>query len=204
MKIIPESAEALAEAVEVLRSGGTVIHATETCYGLACDLGSEDAVRDLFDVKKRPEDQAVSALFHSVDAARAYVEISPKAEELFSSHFPGPLTLVLPRRKGAPPLWVTASGGGEDPWIGVRITLHPAGAKLAEAFGKPIATTSANIHGKPSPYSVQEINDQWADMPLVPELVIDSGALPDAPPSTVVKVIGDAVTVLRQGRLRID
>ncbi|MBP9851051.1 MAG: L-threonylcarbamoyladenylate synthase, partial [Candidatus Peribacteraceae bacterium] len=143
MMIIPESPEALAEAVEILRSGGTVIHATETCYGLTCDLTNEDAVKDLFDVKKRPEDQPVSALFTSLESARTYVDVSPKAEELFRKHLPGPLTIVLPKKNGAPPLWLTASGGGEDAWIGVRISSHPFAARLAEAYGKPIATTSA-------------------------------------------------------------
>jgi len=204
MKIIPESVEALAEALEVLRSGGTVIHATETCYGIACDLSNEDAVKDLFDVKQRPGYQTVSALFPSVDAAREYVDVSRKAEELFLKHLPGPLTIVLPKRSGAPPLWITASGGGSDAWIGVRVSSHPFATTLAEAFGKPIATTSANIHGKPNPYSVQEIREQWTDMSVLPELIIDSGTLPESPPSTVVRVDREGgVTVLRQGALHI-
>lgn len=201
MKIIPESPEALAEAVEILRSGGTVIHATETCYGLTCDLTNEDAVKDLFDVKKRPEDQPVSALFTSLESARTYVEVSPKAEELFLKHLPGPLTIVLPKKNDAPPLWLTVSGGGNDAWVGVRISSHPFAAKLAESYGKPIATTSANLHRLPSPYSLADIRNQFlASLPL-PELVIDSGILPVAPASTVVRVDGERITVLRQGKL---
>lgn len=202
MKIIPESPEALLEACEVLRTGGTVIHATETCYGIACDLTNEDAVKDLFDVKQRPGYQTVSALFASVDAAREYVEVSPKAEELFLKYLPGPLTIVLSKKKNAPPIWLTAAGNGTDAQIGVRISSHPFAMKLAESFGKPIATTSANLHGKPNPYSISEIEAQWAGALLVPELIIDAGTLPTADPSTVVRVAGDAITVLRQGSLR--
>ncbi len=202
MKIIPESPEALREALEVLSTGGTVIHATETCYGIACDLTNEDAVKDLFDVKQRPGYQTVSALFASIDAAREYVEVPPKAEELFQTHLPGPLTIVLSKKKSAPPIWLTAAGNGTDAQIGVRISSHPFAMKLAESFSKPIATTSANLHGKPNPYSVAEIEAQWAGALLVPELVIDAGTLPTADPSTVIRVIGDTVTVLRQGALR--
>ncbi len=202
MKIIPESPEALAEALEVLRAGGTVIHATETCYGIACDLTNEDAVKDLFDVKQRPGYQTVSALFPSVDAAREYVEISPKAQELFRAHLPGPLTIVLSKKKNAPPIWLTSEGAGTDALIGVRISSYPFAMKLAEAFGKPIATTSANLHGKPNPYAVSDIQMQWADALLLPDLIIDAGALPVADPSTVVRAVGDVVTVLRQGSVR--
>ena len=202
MKILLESREALTAATEVLHAGGTVIHATETCYGIACDLTNEDAVKDLFDVKQRPGYQTVSALFASVDAAREYVDVSPKAEELFLKHLPGPLTIVLPKKKSAPPIWLTAAGNGTDALIGIRISSHPFAMKLAEAFGKPIATTSANIHGKPNPYSVSEIEAQWAVAVLVPELVIDSGNLLTITPSTVIRVVGQEITVLRQGSLR--
>lgn len=202
MHIIPESSEALSQAIDVLSTGGTVIHATETCYGIACDLTNEDAVKDLFDVKQRPGFQTVSALFASVDAAREYVDVSPKAEELFAKYLPGPLTIVLSKKKGAPPIWLTAAGNGTDAQIGVRISSHPFAMKLAQTFGKPIATTSANVHGKPSPYSIAEIEAQWAGAPLVPELLIDAGTLPPADPSTVIRVAGDTITVLRQGSLR--
>lgn len=201
MNIISESSEALSQAIDVLSTGGTVIHATETCYGIACDLTNEDAVKDLFDAKQRPVFQTVSALFASVDAAREYVDVSLKAEELFAQYLPGPLTIVLSKKKSAPPIWLTAAGNGTDAQIGVRISSHPFAMKLAQTFGKPIATTSANVHGKPSPYSIAEIEAQWAGAPLVPELLIDAGTLPPADPSTVIRVAGDTITVLRQGAL---
>lgn len=203
METIPVSPASLACAVDVLHAGGVVIHPTETCYGIACDLTNEDAVKDLFDVKKRPLDQPVSALFSSVDAARVFVDVSPKAEALIARHLPGPLTLVLPRKKDAPPLWLTAAGNGQDEWIGVRISSHPFAMDLATAFGKPVATTSANLHGKSNPYSVQDIESQWADSAPLPELVIDGGILPVAPPSTVIRVTGEEMQVLRQGELKI-
>ena len=204
MKILPESPEALEEALLALRGGGIVIHATETCYGITCDLTSEDAVKDLFDSKMRPVDQPVSALFSSIDAARSYVTVSPKAEELAAKYLPGPLTLVLTKKYDASPLWVTASGGGNDEHIGVRISSHPFAMELAKAFGKPIATTSANLHGKPSPYSVAEIKAQWEESLLLPDLIIDADVLPVAPPSTVVRVNVGGIRILRQGNVIVE
>ncbi len=87
--------------------------------------------------------------------------------------------------------------------IGVRISSHPLAAELVRRFGSPIATTSANLHGKDNPYSVEDIQNQFAGSMPQPDLVLDSGVLPLAPPSTVVAVIGNEIKVLRQGSLKI-
>lgn len=203
MFIIPESAlDAGARMMRCIQSGRVLAHATETCYGLACDLRSLKPVERLFAMKKRPPDQPVSALFPSLDAAEAYVEISPLARELAKKYLPGPLTLVLPRKPDAPLLHVTASGGGTDPWVGVRISSHPVAVLAASAAGAPIATTSANLHGFQSPYDVAELRRQFEDTGLWPDLTVDSGLLPETPSSTVVRVEGEKVTMLRQGSIR--
>ena len=87
--------------------------------------------------------------------------------------------------------------------IGIRISSHPLAQTLVASFGKPIATTSANLHGKPNPYSIDDIRRQWTSEVLLPDLCIDSGILHSAPPSTVIKVTGDRITVLRQGTLTV-
>ncbi len=102
MKVIPFSNQAIADALTVLQNGGVVAHATETCYGLACDLSNPDAVTKLFAIKQRPESQPVSALFASVDEAKKYVEWNDRAEELAAQYLPGPLTLILPLRSDSP------------------------------------------------------------------------------------------------------
>ena len=96
LHILPESPASLEEALLVLRLGGIVIHATETCYGLACDLRNPEAVQRLFTVKQRPENQPVSALFSSIEEAKKYVEWNDRAEVLAKEFLPGPLTLILP------------------------------------------------------------------------------------------------------------
>ncbi len=211
MKIIHESPEALAEAVTVLEAGGVVIHATETCYGITCDLTNPKALERLFAVKQRPLDQPVSALFSSLEEAQKYVIFSDKALSLAEKYLPGPLTLVLPPEKNPPfpisvcpqPLFTLHSSFLISS-IGVRLSSHPFAQALALAFGKPIATTSANLHGKPNPYAVSEIEAQWAQSSQLPDLVIDSGLLPIAPPSTVIEVISDSIRVLRQGDVIVD
>ena len=200
MKIVP-AAEGLDAALAALRGGGIVIHATETCYGIACDLTNPAAVRKLFDFKRRPYTQPVSALFSSVDAAASFVTFSPRARALAAEHLPGPLTLVLPKL-GSTPLWITTEGDGNDPMIGVRVSSHPLATHIAAQFGRPIATTSANVHGAPNPYSIVALREQFGASADV--LVIDNGILSDAPPSTVLEVKNDAVRVIRQGDIRIS
>lgn len=201
MEVVPVSQGGITRAIEVLLRGGIVVHATETCYGLACDLTNPDAVKKLFDLKKRPYDQPVSALFYSVEDAKKYVVFSERALDIADKYLPGPLTIVLPRRDDAPNLWLTANGSGKDPWIGVRISSHPVARALAEAMKRPIATTSANLHGKPNPYSVDEILLQFADASLLPDLILDSGVLPSTPPSTVLEIVGETLRVMRQGEI---
>lgn len=202
MQTLPASADSLAAAVAVLRAGGVVAHPTETCYGLACDLSNPVALKKLFDIKARPYEQPVSALFSSIGAAQAYVELSARALELAEKHLPGPLTIIVPIKRGSPVMFVTASGK-PDATVGVRISSHPFAQALAEAFGSPIATTSANLHGKPNPYSSSDITEQLKDHTPVPDLILDGAALPEAAPSTVVSVLGHDVRVLRQGDLKI-
>lgn len=200
MEVVPASESGIARAKEVLLRGGTVIHPTETCYGIACDLTNLDAVKKLFDIKKRPYNQPVSALFASIQEAETYAVFSPKARELAEKCLPGPLTIVLPRRKDAPDLWLIVDGGGKDPWIGVRISSHPIARALAEAMKRPIATTSANLHGQGNPYTRQDIEKRLKDGP---DLFLYSGALPMCPVSTVVRVSDEDVLVLRQGSLKL-
>ncbi len=205
MEVIPESHSGIIRACELLRSGGVVVHGTETCYGIACDLSNPAAVQKLFDIKKRPSDQPVSALFSSIDAARLYVDISQKAEELLMKYLPGPLTLVLPIKKNPQiPLYLTRPSRLTTHYslptsVGVRISSHPFAMKLATAFGSPIATTSANIHGEANPYGVADIETQWEGQSPQPDLIIDSGVLPSVPASTVIKIANGNITVLRQG-----
>ncbi len=208
MKVIPFSDEAVAEALEVLRSGGVVAHATETCYGLACDIANLDAVKKVFAIKQRPESQPISGLFKNADHAKQYAEWSDRAEELARQYLPGPLTMILFQHADAPKKLFPIARSLEaqqletlKATIGVRISSSPIAQMLVEGFGTPISTTSANIHGQPNPYSAEDIQHQFADALVKPDLVIDSGTLPQNPPSTVMDLTADTTIELRVGSI---
>ena len=193
---LAESDSALREALQILHEGGIVAHATETCYGLACDLTNPRAVEKLFAIKERSTHQPVSALFSSLEEAKKYVCWNANAQALADQYLPGPLTLVLPQREDAPHrLFPTPSGGST---LGIRISPHPFALRLAEAFGTPISTTSANIHGFPSPYSAEDIEKQFLGRTARPQLIIDGGILPARPSSTVIDLTSES-QIRRQG-----
>lgn len=185
MRTVPLSPEATEEALRILAHGGVVAHATETCYGFACDLTNPSAVAKLFAVKGRSAAQPVSALFASVEEAKKYALWNDRAEELADQYLPGPLTLILPLRKNAPLIFPTPAPN-PHPTLGIRISSHPLAMELATRFGRPLSTTSANMHGEPSPYSAQEIERQFQSSSQQPDLLLDSGELPSTPASTIV------------------
>lgn len=195
MRILPENKDSIAQALEILEQGGSVVHATETCYGIACDLTNVDAVSKVFGVKQRPMEQPISALFPSVGHAKQYVEWNVEAEEL-AKGLPGPLTLILPVNKDAPyELFPTPSGGAT---IGVRVSSHPIAQKLAQQFRKPISTTSANIHRHDNPYSMEDLLQQFERQMVQPDLIIDSGQLPGAAPSKIVDLSSGGQEIIRE------
>lgn len=199
MQILPDSDENLKTALEVLERGGVVAHATETCYGLACDMTNPNAVAKLFAIKQRSGDQPVSALFASIDDVKKYVEWSDEAQKLADEHLPGPLTIILPIQ---PEVQVFPTPTLDaHPTLGVRISSHSIASQLAARFSRPLSTTSANVHGQPNPYSAQEIADQFSTEEEQPDLILDSGTLPEAPPSTVIDLTGNKRKIIREGML---
>jgi L-threonylcarbamoyladenylate synthase len=180
----------------VLEAGGTVIHATETCYGLACDLTNPEALLRLFTIKQRSFDQPVSALFPSIEVAKKYVKWNDRAEKLAQEFLPGRLMIILPARKDMPyALCVTppdksATKTQEPRTIGIRVSSNRIASELVTCFGKPISTTSANLHGKPSPYSMEEILEQYKNAAEKPDLILDAGPLPFRKPSRIIDCTG--------------
>lgn len=202
MRVLYPTAANIEEAVAVLKRGGVVAHPTETCYGFACDLANLDAVKKVFALKRRPDDKPVSALFASVDDAKKYVAWTDRAQELATANLPGPLTLVLPLRGDMPmrlhPCPTTYNLPPATSSLGVRVSPHPVALALVTAFGAPLSTTSANVHGEPNPYGGQEIFERFADEKLQPDLILDFGVLPQVPPSKVVDLTTPEEAVLRQ------
>lgn len=178
------SQEQLEEAVALLKQGGVVVFPTETAYGLAADATNADAVSKVALLKGRPEEKT----FSLIAADRAMVDRVagvPRAfEKYISAHWPGPLTLVLPVLGDELVPGVIRNGE-----IAVRVSSHPVAQALSEGLGAPIVSTSANVSGESTCYSVEDVKQQFEEVEHQPDLYLDMGSLDsEVKPSTIVTV----------------
>ena len=190
--VVEANDEGLARAAEALRQGEVVGIPTDTVYGLAVIPSLPGAVERLFVAKGRPASVPVAVLVSDPGAAQALCD-STIPPALVERHWPGPLTLVMRRRAE-----VDWDLGGDPTTIGVRCPDHALVRELCASAG-PLATTSANLHGRPSPTSAAGVAAEMADGPVA--LVLDGGECAGSP-STVVDVRGESPVVLREGALR--
>ncbi|MDE2605018.1 MAG: threonylcarbamoyl-AMP synthase [Burkholderiales bacterium] len=192
-------ASAIAQAARVLAAGGLVAFPTETVYGLGADAGNDDAVAGIFAAKGRPSDHPL--IVHVPDAAAVThfaAAVPPVARRLMAAFWPGPLTLILPRR----PEIGRAAAGGQDS-IGLRCPAHPVAHALlvACAAAQPpvfgLAGPSANRFGRVSPTTAAHVASEF-DANL---LVLDGGATPVGIESAIVDCTRGAPVLLRPGTL---
>ena len=180
---------AIAQAVEALRQGDILGIPTDTVYGLAADPWHSGASDRLFLVKGRPRNVELPVFVAGRDQAVELTEALPEsAERLMTEFWPGPLTIVVPRRPD-----LAADLGEDDETIGLRCPDHPVPLALCRQFG-PYATTSANRHGQPP---VTDAAVLARDLVGV-ELVLDAGPC-SGEPSTVVDATGEVPKLLRAG-----
>ena len=181
-----ERAAAVAATLDALRAGEPVGVPTDTVYGLAADAADVGAIEQLFELKQRPADRSIAVLVADLAAAAALVELDAPARRLAEHFWPGPLTIVAARRPTAPPHLGTGTT------IGVRLPADDVVRAIA-APG-PLAVTSANLHGGPTPSTAQGVAELFPTL----SLVVDGGPRPGAS-STVVDVTGPDPVVLREG-----
>jgi L-threonylcarbamoyladenylate synthase len=177
----------------IIRAGGLVAFPTETVYGLGADATSSDAVLRIYETKGRPRFNPLIVHVADLEMAHRYVQFSPLALQL-ASFWPGPLTLVLPRRTEAELSDIVTAGLDT---VGIRVPAHLLAQALIRAAGRPIAAPSANRSGKLSPTSAAQVRANFGDS--VP--VLDGGPASSGLESTIVAVDGDTVTQLRAGAL---
>ena len=197
MPILPATGDpppeaSLLPALEALAGGQIVGIPTDTVYGLAADPFRPGATERLFEAKRRSREVDLPVLVASIDQAMSLTTAVPAVASVLMRRFwPGPLTLVLPRRPD-----LVADLGEDEATIGVRCPAHPVPLALC-AKGGPLATTSANLHGEPTSETAEEVVAVFGD--AVP-VVLDGGRR-SGRPSTVVDCTGVEPRLLREGRV---
>jgi L-threonylcarbamoyladenylate synthase len=184
---------AIAQAAQALRAGELVGIPTETVYGLAADADNEAAVAQIFAAKGRPTDHPLIVhLASSAQVARYAAQVPDFAQRLMDAFWPGPLTLILPRRPGV----AAAAAGGQDS-IGLRCPSHPVAQALLRACGLGLAAPSANRFGRVSPTTAAHVQAELGSALLV----LDGGPCPVGIESTLVDCTRGAPVVLRPGQI---
>lgn len=190
-------AGALAEAVRLLRAGGVIGLPTETVYGLAADAAQAEAVASIYRIKGRPADHPLIVHVADVLTARQWADWSPQAQRLADAFWPGPLTLVLPRRAGAPDF---ACGGQHT--IGLRCPSHPVFGQLMALLAPHgitgLAAPSANRFGRISPSRAAHVR---ADLGNAVPLVLEGGPAQVGLESTIVDLSRGRAVILRPGHI---
>jgi len=180
---------------EQLRRGGLAVLPTETGYMLAAVATSMPALRAAFDVKERDYANPMHVACASVGMATRYAEVTPAARLLLGAFTPGPLTVVLRQTDALPRTLVTLNGT-----VGIRVPDHPATLQVISALDAPITATSLNRSGEEGRALDRELLDElaWGDNADVP-IVEDKAAVRFSAASTLVRLTGPAVEILRQG-----
>lgn len=186
------------EAVKILNQGGIVIFPTDTAFGISCRIDNENAIKQLFKLRKRPQSQAVPVLVSDLEMAKDYLEELPEdvIQKLINPYWPGALTIVLKAKKEMVPLLVRASGET----VGLRMPNHSVILEIIKKVGVPILGPSANFHGENTPYEFNDLNKELvslADYVVPGECTVKSV-------STVIDCTKTPWKILRQGAIRLN
>lgn len=190
-----EEGEAIARAVEILRRGGVIAAPTETLIGLLADARSAEAIEAILALKGRSEAQTIGLIAPDLESVSALIRsFDASARALAERHWPGPLTLVFEAAPGLHPALV------QDGGVAIRIPRESPALRLARAFGGPLTATSANLAGLPAVASTRELDlaiRQGVDL-------VHEGDSPGGAPSTIVRIQGDRLEILREGAIPAD
>ncbi len=175
-----------------LAAGGLLGVPTETVYGLAADANNAKAVASIFETKGRPRfNPLILHVLHAEQAA-GFVKLDHCARKLITAHWPGPLTLVLPRQDDASVADLVTAG---LPTLAIRAPAHPVARALLEALGKPYVAPSANRSGRVSPTTAAHVAGEFGE--AVP--VLDGGPCAGGVESTIISLTDSRPTLLRPG-----
>lgn len=197
MKILEATEQNIINAANVIKSGGLTAFPTETVYGLGADGLNPIAVSKIFEAKNRP---AFNPLILHIANYNQLEEIcylnNKKIELLITSFWPGPLTLVVPKKKIVPDI---VTSGNET--VAVRMPDHPVALSLISKAGRPIAAPSANRFGELSPTTAEHVAKQLGDNV---DIILDGGSCRVGVESTILEVTEDQIIILRPGGVPVE
>lgn len=193
-RVLKADSAAISAAAAALRQGGLVAFPTETVYGLGADACNGPAIARLYAAKGRPAFNPLIAHVADVAAARQLAIFGPEADRLATAFWPGPLTLVLPKRPDCPVAALALAGLDS---IAIRVPSHPTARALLTAFGGPVVAPSANRSGHVSPTDAAHV---LADLRGRIDLILDDGPCDVGVESTIIALLGEP-TLLRPGGL---
>jgi L-threonylcarbamoyladenylate synthase len=214
------------DVVNELKNGSVIVYPTETCYGLGGDATNLEVVEKIYKIKQRREEKPFLVVVSDIATAMEYLEWNDNIDEIASKYWPGAVTVVGKMQNAKckmqngdnilqsprPELGTKAeihnlklADGvvAPDGTIALRVTAHPVASALARGLGRPLISTSANISGQSPSYSSDEVIKMFENQMDQPDILIDAGELPRNPPTTIVRVEGEEIVVLRKGEIAI-
>ncbi|MGL5785262.1 MAG: L-threonylcarbamoyladenylate synthase [Bacteroidales bacterium] len=174
--------EEIKKACEVMQAGGVILYPTDTIWGLGCDATNEEAVKRVYEIKKRIDSKALIVLIDRDVKLQFYVDEVPEIAYDLIEYSDKPLTIIYDGARN-----LASNLMAEDGSIGIRITKEEFSSKLCERFKKAIVSTSANISGQPSPANFDEISDEVKGMV---DYIVDyrQNDLSKSKPSGIIKL----------------
>jgi L-threonylcarbamoyladenylate synthase len=183
--------DAIWQTAVAVQAGQVVVIPTDTVYGVGCAALNADAIQALYHLKGRSFTKAIPILIADVaDLSQIVSQITPLAQRLIAQHWPGPLTIVLPKHPQLPAALTP------DDTIAVRLPDHDVARAVIRAAGGAMAVTSANLSGDPPAETAQEA---YAALNGRVHIILDAGPAPQAQASTVVDCTGTSPIILRPG-----
>lgn len=186
---------AIEKAVKALQSGRLLIYPTDTAYGLGANALDENAVKKVYEVKGRDFSKPTHVVVRDWKMIEELTETNLLAKKLYDKFLPGPLTIILQKRKKVPDI-LTAN----LPTLGIRIPNNLITQSLSNSINFPFTTPSANKSGGVTPYSIDDVKKEL-DIAKV-DLILDAGNLPEVTPSTIIDLTTTQPKILREGPIK--
>lgn len=185
--------EEIKKACQVMREGGVILYPTDTIWGIGCDATNEEAVRHVYEIKRRADSKAMLVLVDSAVKVDFYVQDAPEVAWDLIELADKPLTIIYSGARNLAPNLLA-----EDGSVGIRVTGEEFSKRLCQQFRKAIVSTSANVSGQPSPQNFSEISEE---IKAAVDYIVDyrREETTQAKPSSIIKLDkGGVIKIIRQ------